>query len=36
MSAPLPACRSTIRIKTRQATICKIIKKVYNIKFFSS
>jgi hypothetical protein len=34
MSAPLPACRSTIRIKTRQATICKIINNAY-IKFFS-
>lgn len=34
MSAPLPACRSTIRIKTRQIKICKIIKNAY-IKFFS-
>jgi hypothetical protein len=32
MSAPLPAWRSTIRIKTRQATICKIINNAY-IKF---
>jgi len=36
MSAPLPAWRSTIKIKTRQIKICKIIKNVYNIKFFSS
>jgi hypothetical protein len=35
MSAPLPAWRSTMRIKTRQIKICKIIKNAY-IKFFSS